>query len=127
MTPAGTLERAQRVCDEATAGPWATDREYVTAEVPTGRPGGEVIICCYPSVGGPHARQMVPQKEREANAAQVALSRTLLPQLIEVALAALKFREDDHVDTCDTGWGDPCDCIMPDLRTALSKLGGGGG
>jgi len=104
-----TLERAQRVCEAATAGPWEHQRQTHPErrnEVHWILNDNNESVC---TMG----------KYKETDATFIALSRTLLPQLIEVALAALKFREDDHVDTCGTGWGDPCDCIMPDLRTAL--------
>lgn len=48
--------------------PWEQDERYIVAELPSGRPGGEVIISCQPTTT---RREDYPASERIANAARV--------------------------------------------------------
>lgn len=83
QTPAQAPLSAERLAEiraraeAATPGPWRQDVMYVDAVVPQGRPGGEVIIQCYPTVR--HLNAVVPVK---ANAAFVAHSRKDVPELL---------------------------------------------
>lgn len=66
---------------------------YVDAVVPQGRPGGEVIIQCYPTVR--HLNAVVPVK---ANAAFVAHSREDVPWLLSHIDRLTAERDDARAD-----------------------------
>ena len=68
----------RKLLDGVTEGPWHTDVCYVVGQAPGGRPGGEVILRCGPTV----ERLRLPN---EANARFIAASRTLIPQLCDEA------------------------------------------
>lgn len=130
------LDQLEQLAAAATPGPWKKDAEYVVAEVPTGRPGGEVIIQCRPTVHGlgykPHSvidRALIPAPEilpMRANAAFVAAAdpRTILA-LIAVARAAPDALESlTLIDESLNGEHDICDmCVARGpLREALAAL-----
>ena len=54
--------------DKHTPEPWTQDERYIVAELPKGRPGGEVIISAQPTTV---RREDYPDVERIANAARV--------------------------------------------------------
>ncbi len=110
MTSADELRAAatklRTLAEGATPGPWTRDYNYLTAEVPSGRPGGEVIGQMTPSV----VSLGTPDK---ANAAYVA---TMHPG---VALALAKW-----LDAAATAWGrmpEPVDDCPPlDVARAIN-------
>ena len=51
MTP---LRDLLRMVEEATKAPWKADIYYIVAEIPMGRPGGEVIAQVYATAIGHH-------------------------------------------------------------------------
>jgi hypothetical protein len=85
--------KLRTLAEAATPGPWARDYHYITAEVPSGRPGGEVIGQMTPSV----VRLGTPDK---ANAAYVA---TMHPGM---ALAVADWLDDEAVGA-QTETGEP--------------------
>ena len=48
------IEDAEKSCKSATPGPWESDLFYIVAEIPKGRPGGEVIGSMKPTVTRHH-------------------------------------------------------------------------
>ena len=63
---------------EHTPIPWETDLYYCVGVVPTGRPGGEVIVQCLPTV--PRLRYKTPN---EANAELIVLAVNNHEALVE--------------------------------------------
>ncbi len=66
---------------KATKRPWKSDERYIVAEVPWGRPGGEVIGQMNPTVQGP--RPEYSRSERIANAEFSAHARQDVPDLLD--------------------------------------------
>ena len=84
--PRSLLADARQRLEGTTEGPWETDLYYVTAEIPQGRPGGEVIVQCRPTITRPPG---YPEAKQVANAAFIAASRSLVPALCEALESAL--------------------------------------
>lgn len=59
----------RRRLETATPRPWTRDVNYVVGEIPGGRPGGEVIVQCWPTV---HGHPGYPQTTQVANAEFIA-------------------------------------------------------
>lgn len=70
---------------ESTPGPWSADAEYFVGQVADGRPGGEVIGYCRPTVTG------LPAPNR-ANAQLIVAMRNCLPALLDAADALERLR-----------------------------------
>jgi hypothetical protein len=76
---------------EATPGEWGQDAEYIVAEVPNGRPGGETIGNMRPS-----RWELMPRPQRIANATCIAVEHNAMPRLLayirelEVRLQAMR-------------------------------------
>lgn len=83
--PSAMLERLSELEAKATKGPWTTDAHYIVAEVPTGRPGGEVIVNCSPTVG--RLRDKLPSRQ---TADFIATLRNALPDLLALARAGIE-------------------------------------
>lgn len=80
------------LAESATPGPWKTDWWYVVAEVPGGRPGGEVIITAGMTVNGDPYNN---EARRKLNAEYVAaLSPSVALSLLRELAAARKVVED---------------------------------
>lgn len=65
---------------KATPGPWSTDREYFVAEIPNGRPGGEVI-----GSSGASASVHRDLVRDVANTAAIVALRNAAPALLAAA------------------------------------------
>ena len=64
--PADGLDDLRALSDAATPGPWTTDLYYVVGEMPGGRPRGEVIVQCFPTLSRRDWRERGGQGERDA-------------------------------------------------------------
>jgi hypothetical protein len=61
-----------------TPGPWKRDVNYIVAEIPGGRPGGEVI-----ATASTHNPRNYPEVNNEANARLIAEAPVMLNTLID--------------------------------------------
>lgn len=55
---------------EHTPEPWKQDERYIVGDIPHGRPGGEVIACCQPTIMDPGCKKY-PVEIRVANSARI--------------------------------------------------------
>lgn len=72
----------------ATKGEWKSDEMYIVAEVPWGRPGGEVIGQMHPTAQGP--RPEYSKSERVANASFSAHAKQDIPDLLDALENAIE-------------------------------------
>ncbi len=83
------LKAIRERVEKASAGEWESDEEYIVAEVPWGRPGGEVIGQMHPTVQGP--RPEYSKAERIANADFSANAKQDVPNLLDALEKAIGF------------------------------------
>lgn len=70
------IARIDELEKKATPGDWVSDGRYFVGQVPEGRPGGEVIGTCWPTVD--RLRTVIPNG---ANTALIVALRNAWPQL----------------------------------------------
>ena len=113
-----TIDELRKISDEATPKPWTTDLYYLVAEVPKGRPGGEVI-----GKMGATAWSHENKERDVCNTKWVSAARTALPALLDFADAIKKARHCAILDRCSPETACPirefCDAIK-----ALDKVMG---
>lgn len=89
------MDDLRALSDAATPGPWKTDWWYIVAEVPKGRPGGEVIVNVTMTIH-PHPYDTDERRKRDAAFIVAAVNDVRarlaaapeLPKLRDVAAAA---------------------------------------
>lgn len=83
--------------EKATPGPWTQDSYLVVANVPRGRPCGEVILQCSPTIP-----RLLSPTANEANAAFITTARTAVPALLDhIAWQAERLAEAELTTSLD--------------------------
>jgi len=125
-----TREEAEQIlnrAEKATPEPWKQDGIYVTAEVPGGRPGGEVIIKNSPTVTKLEGLTM---PERIANADFIAHARSDVPALVKELQEKMEVHRNTLLDILmslgtmkEITWLEPlADATHGELIEKLSRL-----
>ena len=92
MLPQAQLDEYQRLADAATPPPWVAEWDFVSGNVPDGRPNGEVILRCRFTVA-----RLDNEKQNKSNAAFIAAARLAVPALLD-AMRELQNRCDQLTD-----------------------------
>ena len=105
-----TIDELKKLDNEATPRPWTTDYCYLVAEMPNGRPNGEVIGQMRAT-----AESHYDEVRDRRNAKWVSAARTALPALLDFADAIKKARHCAILDRCSPETACPirkfCDAI----------------
>ncbi len=105
-----------------TAEPWKTDQFYIVADVPGGRPGGEVIVQCYPTTSRYANRPLNIANARRIVAAVNACEGIPTEALEEGAVKDLLEALTVFVVIRDNGITGPViDDALADARNAIAK------
>lgn len=72
--------------------PWVQEAEYISAMVPGGRPNGEIIVQCWPTVS--RLRHETPN---EANAAFIVRACNTHEELLDSLRLAIAAHEDSSI------------------------------